>query len=449
MTKFVRCAKYVLFTLLTIVALVIAWALGCATIPFTTRSLGIWGAIGVGGLVIGLSLLGILSLLYLLSKKLPFLRRKYPFILFALAIYMAAAIAIFAFPIKVPPVAAADVPHELITLSKGEQIALYHFQPEKKISDTPILFVPGGPGGPVKDSAMAFMKQLAAQGFDVYAFDHYSGGNSSLNTFNPSLLTIDDEVRRVHEIMSRIGTPQLYVIGHSYAGALLGRVDAQYPEQIAKLVLLDTSPLYDLSNGNLKSAATLDPELAKMLKDYESGTNTETGDSQNGVFQFLPNFSLRENIRATLMLFIKNKYGVPAFGKNDEVSFYIEEFVKIAQGQIITADTPRTFVGLSLAAQAINDSITQSPDYSQALIDAKTSPVLVVHPENGIVPWPIHKDYENFFDSVVFFPLANADHGVWAKPENATIIVNVIRDFLLDRADPALFYTGYTDPFTK
>lgn len=443
MSKFVSFAKYTSFPFLMLVALIISWALGSLTIVLTIPFIGVWGGVAAASLIVGLVFFGFLKLLHKILGNLSLLNHEALITIFAVTTFAAAAIAIFVIPIDTPMIETYNVPHETITLSKGEQIALYHFQPEKKISETPILFVPGGPGGPVVVSAMEFLKQFAAQGFEVYAYDHYSSGNSSLNTFDPSLLTIDDEVRRVHEILNRIGTPQAYVIGHSYAGVLLGRVDALYPEQIAKLVLLDTSPLYDFHNGNLKSAATLDPELAKMLRGAEVTPVINRSPS------LLADLSLRENIRGFLMMLLR-KDGVPIFGKNEEVSFFVEKFIGEAiTGEKITADSPRTFAGLSFVANVlIGDSIAQSPDYSQTLIAANTSPVLVVHPEHG-APWPIHKDYENFFDNVFFLPLANAEHRVWEKPENATLLINVISDFLLDQADSSLFYTDYGDPFKK
>lgn len=428
--------------LITLLLFVMVWSCGGLGIFFLIGRAGVAFTLVVSGTLVAL-------LAYLAVWNLPWAFRSLPergkwlISLLCIAGFSILTIAIFAFPIRIPALNRIKS-YETLNLSEGEKIALYHFAPPgTSVSDTPILFVNGGPGGPLSSSVAKFLSQLAAMGFDVYTFDHYTSGYSQLLGYNLSLLTIADEVRRVHEIMNHLGTPKTFVLGHSYAGALLGRVAAQYPTQIAKLVFLDTSPLYDLGSGNLKSQVTQDPQLAELLKADED--SPEPGNT----IPFVANLSLRENVRGLLMLLMNDVDGKPAFGNNKEWGFYLEAALVAQLGKKTITNSPRRFSGISGVAQLVNEDIARQPDYADALIKANTPPVLLVHPENGVVPWPIHKDYENFFDSVIFLPVPDAEHGVWEKPQNARLLKKSIHDFLLGKTDSTRFYQGRTDPFLK
>lgn len=442
--KFSKGLKAILFLFLLLIGSLISWVCGIFVVYLLTPPLGIWLSVTLAIFLSGLELYGIAKFLFRISKELPFLRNYIPISYILTFIFGVAIVLILWIPIKVPELEPASVPYNIVSLSKGEQIAIYNIKPKKKLYDTPIIFIPGGPGGPVKNSAIDFLKRFVNLGYDVYTYDHYSSGRSSLINYDVSLLTINDEVRRLSEVIDKIGANRVYLIGHSYAGALLGRFSTIYPEQAAKIVMLDTSPLYSLSGGNMKYQKTYDPKLAEMLK-VESSQKGENAISPSSLQ--LPQLSFRENIRVAIMNIWIDENKEPYIGNNEEWSFYTELLISTKSHP---ENTPqKKFTGLSSIAQLINDDMEASLDYSKALINSKTAPLLVVHPENGVVPWPIHKDYENFFDKVNFYPLENADHGVWERAEDADKLVQVINAFFQGIAKSEWFYPGFGDPFEK
>lgn len=430
--------------LATLAVLAAAWVGGGLAVHVLLGPLDGWSTTILAATLAALLALGAANRLPWLSTSLS-PRHKRAAAAAAVVTFLIPTIAVVVVPINVPAITTVR-PYETITLSKGEKMALYHFSPPtgRKADATPVLFVNGGPGGPIATSTASFLEAIAEKGFEVYTFDHYSSGHSSLTTYDPDLLTIDDEVRRVHEIMTRIGTPTA-VIGHSYAGALLSRATGRYPQDIASLVLIDTSPLYDLGTGNVRGAPTKDPELAKLLADDE-GEPTDDGSSSRP--RYIESLSWRENARGYLMETRAGDDGIPTFGSNDEWSYYLETQYRALLGGAESEES-HTFIGLSRVAQLVNTDMERSPDFADALIAANTPPVLVVHPQNGVVPWPIHKDYENFFDSVQFLPVPDATHDVWDTPAANELLVRVIPQFLQGKADLSDFYTARTDPFTR
>ena len=58
---------------------------------------------------------------------------------------------------------------------------------------------------------------------------------------------------------------------------------------------------------------------------------------------------------------------------------------------------------MNYLSNALNtESLEKSPDFTAALKEKNTPPVLVVQPEYGVVPWQMHYQYREYFDDVRF-----------------------------------------------
>lgn len=384
-------------------------------------------------------------------------RKDQTFSTIAILATLSIFIVVFLVPLSVPELTPVSVTPEQITLSKGEEIALFHVAPEEKLSDIPILFVHGGPGGPTTEAPLKLMKDLARDlGRDVYTYDHYSAGRSSFDSADRSLINVDEEARRLNEIVELVGrqadgTVKATIFGHSYAGALIGRYLAWYPGAIDKFVALDTSPLYSLGTGNLKDSSLYNSELESILQEAEAKEDAEVGSISiiGMIGAILRNLSLHEIVRGVFLLGPSFTQG-ESFGANSEASYMLEKgFFNVISGYGRYGVVPEfAFQGVSFEAQAVNASIAESADYSAELISAETPLVLMVHPEKGDVPWAIHKDYESFYPSVTFVLIDGGTHssiyGDDEPPAKETYeyILAFLRDEPIEDA-----YTGIEDPF--
>lgn len=384
-------------------------------------------------------------------------RKDQTFSIISIVVTLGIFISVFLVPLSVPNLEPLSVTPEQIILSKGEEMALFHVAPNEKVSEIPIVFVHGGPGGPTTEAPLKLMKDLANDlGRDVYTYDHYSAGRSSFDNADMALINIDEEARRLNEIINRVGTQadgtvQATIFGHSYAGALIGRYLAWYPGSIDKFVALDTSPLYSLGTGNLKDRPIYDSELESILleskaKEDEEVANINVRGVLGAVFQHL---SLHEITRGAFLLGPSFFEGI-TFGSNPEASYMLEKaFFNVISGYGRYGEVPEfSFQGVSFAAQGVNASILESDDYSATLMAVETPSVLMVHPEKGDVPWAIHKDYENFFSSVDFVLIDEGTHssiyGDDLPPAQQTYqyILSFLRNEPIEDV-----YTGFEDPY--
>ena len=393
-----------------------------------------------------------LSVIYLLWRN-----KDRTFTNIAMLVTLGIFIIVFLVPLSPPDLSPLSVAPEQITLSKGEKIAIFHIAPTEKVSDVPILFVHGGPGGPTTEAPLKLMTDLANDlGRDVYTYDHYSAGRSSFDSADQALINIKEEARRLDEIVNLVGkqadgTVQATIFGHSYAGALIGRYLAWYPGAIDKFVALDTSPLYSLGTGNLKDSPLYNSELESILEENKAKASEEVGNISilgmiGAIFQ---NLSLHEIVRGIFLLGPSFSQG-ESFGANSEASYMLEKgFFNVISGYGRYGEVPEFhFQGISFAAQGVNGSIAVSADYSAELIAAETPPVLLVHPEKGDVHWAYHKDYESFYPSVDIVLIDGGTHSnIYGDDEQpARQTYEYILAFLRDEPISAV-YSGVDDPY--
>lgn len=353
---------------------------------------------------------------------------KLPILLVAY-ILLATAFLPLGTPEQYTPDSNLGVTYELKTLTKGEEMMLYAFD-TNTTKDNVILFVNGGPGGPVSESPLEFLSELNKRGYASYTYDHYSAGRSSLNNPDSSLQTIQDEVRRLDEIIDLISSgKKVDLIGSSYAGALISRYISSHSNKVRTFTAMDTSPIFTLE-GNTKGSDLLNKEYQPLL----NGEDVVGSDDQEYAELFRLKDWPHKNLRKILLLFVKQSNGNYAINSPVEASYLVERL-------FVEGDK---FYGLSWSAQAINDDMLKQDDYYPALIAAQTPPVLVVHPEDGIVPWAIHKDYDSFYDNVTFLPWANAEHGVWE--ERPSELIDRLSEFWSGNVVLGE-YTGIENPF--
>lgn len=386
-------------------------------------------------------------------------RDEIPLMVGAMLTALAVFILVFLVPISVPDLEPLPIDPIDATLSEGEEMVYFHISPTERTSKAPILFVHGGPGGATTPPAVKFLQDLANQtGRDVYTYDHYAGGRSSFEDPNRSLLTIEDEVRRLDEIVDlvsgeAIGADRPTVIGHSYAGALIGRHIAAHPGTFDKYVSLDTSPLYSLSGGNLKDTDLLNPDLEPLL---DAGTSSSPNGggvltTTNGVFA---NLSLREIARGTYLIgptiLGGDGYKPPKFGNSTEAGYFLETFFAAISQAARFGDTDKLSYGaVGIIAQDVNASLTDSPDYAQDLLSVETPSVLSVHPQYGDIKWAFHKDYESFFPRIQYLPIPEGTHtniyGDDEPPARQTLeaVVSFLRNEPINGT-----HTGTEDPFS-
>ncbi|PGU02859.1 alpha/beta fold hydrolase [Bacillus cereus] len=330
---------------------------------------------------------------------------------------------------------------EYIKNHDGDKIAVYIHRPDKPNNLAPILFINGGPGGSPSNNVKNYLDGYMKLGYVVYTFDPIGTGSSPMPKSNSSF-TIADEVENVNDILKSYNISQVNLIAHSYGGNVATRFIEKYTEKVHAYLAVDTAPIYSMQvnypneDQDSKFAKTVEP------------TRKNKKDIKVDPFQLLTDYSsLREIARMFYglgLMQILEKNDIP-YGDNSEYDYFSSLVISVASGYKPTDGKLENRL-YSISNQLITKSLSESPDFTKELRSKNTLPVLVIHPEFGIVPWQIHYKYKEFFNNTKFVTVSGADHGVWNSKLGSKVLVE--DGDLFFRGEPLSDeYTSKENPF--
>jgi pimeloyl-ACP methyl ester carboxylesterase len=323
---------------------------------------------------------------------------------------------------------------EYIKNHDGDKIAVYIHRPDKPNNLAPILFISGGPGGMPRNKVKDYLDSYMKLGYVVYTFDPIGTGSSPIPKSNSSF-TIADEVENVNDILKHYNISQVNLIAHSYGGNVATRFIEKYTAKVNAYLAVDTAPIYSMQvnypneDQDSKFAKTVEP-TRKNKKDIKAA-------------QSLADYSsLREKARmfygVGLMQILK-KNDIP-YGDYSEYDYFSSLLISLNSGyKPIDGKLENRLYFTS--NQLITRSLSESPNFTKELRSKDTPPVLVIHPEFGVIPWQIHYKYKEFFNNAKFVTVPGADHGVWNSKLGSKILVE----------DGDLFFKGepLSDEYTS
>lgn len=350
---------------------------------------------------------------------------------------------IFVFPIKVPEKLEKRPPHTLIDVDKkGNQVAFFEMKSKEPKTTTPILFIVGGPGGSVDNFTFDFLKKYTDLGIDVYTYDPL-GNMESPRAKNPKEdYTIEKEVERIHAVVKKIGSEKVILMGHSFGGNLSARYINKYPETVAKYIAIDTAPIYSTSGNTRK-------ESEKYLLQQQ--------DNQNINFPKIQ-LSLREKIRVGVGHISSAILKTPPYGNKEEYDYLLNKFTDgfhrpeesiTCKNEPKVSDNDKGSVYPSLETFAALDAdLKKTPDFTHELKEkSKDIPVLLFHPECGVVPWEIHVAYKEFFSDVKIIAVPKAGHGIWDTVSGEKMLLDNAAAFIFNQDISSQVWTDNNNPF--
>jgi len=130
-------------------------------------------------------------------------------------------------------------------LSTGSRLAVYHYPPAPGSvrRPRPLLYLNGGPVRGISLLDHGFLRQLAAQGYDVYAYEEAGGGRSGLLPM--SRYTITREVDDLGAFVDKLGRGPIDVLGFSSGAVVLTRALADPPvaARLHRAIIADPGPM--------------------------------------------------------------------------------------------------------------------------------------------------------------------------------------------------------------
>lgn len=120
----------------------------------------------------------------------------------------------------------------------------------------PIIFLQGGPGGPIYDRNIKMLYPLSKEGYDVYLYDQIGSGFSDrLKNIND--YTAERHKRDLEEIIKKIGAEKVILIGQSWGAILATLFIADNPQIVEKAIFTGPGPIQP-QNNQLSDVASPD-----------------------------------------------------------------------------------------------------------------------------------------------------------------------------------------------
>ncbi len=164
-----------------------------------------------------------------------------------------------------------NTPYELASFNWNGQTIKYCSTGLEDSGAPVLLFVHGAPG-----SWEAFKSYLAD--YDLRHKAHLVSIDRPGYGYKVSsqpVLSIEEQADLIKALITHLGSPDVYLIGHSYGGPVVAMVGALYPELVDKVLMV--SPLNDPDNEPVKWYAHLaDLKLSRwLLPHYINVATTE------------------------------------------------------------------------------------------------------------------------------------------------------------------------------
>lgn len=156
-------------------------------------------------------------------------------------------------------------------LPTGSRIAYVKVPAVGTPRSTPVLILHGGPGTP-GDGVPDAGPELAAKGFDVYAYDQVGAGRSS-RLADVNAYTVARHVADLDAIRQRLGAAKVILVGRSWGGALTAQYLAAHPDRVERAVLTSPGAIWEplYPNGPGSPFDHLTPQQAEQVDDLTSG----------------------------------------------------------------------------------------------------------------------------------------------------------------------------------
>jgi proline iminopeptidase len=295
-------------------------------------------------------------------------------------------------------------------LKTGSRIAYTKLSPVRENGLPPIIYLHGGPGGPIYNHNIEQLKPLTDNGFSVYLYDQIGGGLSD-RLDNIEEYTVERHREDLRVIIDKIGSGKVIFIAQSWGAMLATNFISYYPDKVDKLILTGPGPILPI-NYALKSIVA--PDSLELKAPHYS--------NQDGNKK-------AHNLRTKL---IKNWAHIT--GKKlasdqeaDQFATYLNSFLN----KSMYCDTSLSVnieagSGYYVQLATVKDfhSIPNRRDQLKKL----KHPVLILKGQCDNQAWGYTEEYLKLFQNSELKIIPNAGHGL--STEQPELYLKYIRDFL-------------------
>ncbi|CAM5636348.1 alpha/beta fold hydrolase [Streptomyces purpurascens] len=258
------------------------------------------------------------------------------------------------------------------TLDTGSRVAVYHYPPAKTGTRHPVPFVylNGGPVRGISVQDHRFLRLLARQGHDVYAYEQAGGGRSDLLPMEQ--YTISRTVRDLAAFVDRLDKGKVDVLGFSSGGVVLTRAlaDPRVAARLHRAVIADPGPM---DGPTARIAGHKGRSTARDLAPAMTGPRST----------HLPRYAVAFGLMRLGLLtpdtgLIGQAEGDNAFTAADLGSDTASAYCARDAHRIPTEDTAQNFSFSPAASLRVQQTIKDSPSLAPRLRHSKTPAMLMI-----------------------------------------------------------------------
>ncbi|MFE1771991.1 alpha/beta fold hydrolase [Streptomyces sp. NPDC059008] len=257
-------------------------------------------------------------------------------------------------------------------LATGSRVAVYHYPPARPATRHPVPFVYLN-GGPVRGISVLdhrFLRLLARQGYDVYAYEQAGGGRSDLLPMGQ--YTISRSVRDLAAFVDRLGKGRVDILGFSSGGIVLTRAlaDPRVAARLHRAIIAEPGPMDGptariTGHKGRESARDLAPAM--------------TGPRSTRVPRYAVAFGLlRLGLLSPDTGLIGQAEGDNAFAAADLGSDTASAYCARDAHRIPVEDTERNFSFSPAASLRVQRTIEASPSLAPRLRHSRTPAMLMI-----------------------------------------------------------------------
>lgn len=281
---------------------------------------------------------------------------------------------------------------------------------------TPVIFLQGGPGGPVFDKNIDVLRELSKNGYDIYLYDQVGCGHSN-RLENISEYTVERHKQDLEEIIKIIGAEKVILIGQSWGAMLAMQYLGGHRDKIEKIILTGPGPILPVK----KELETLKAPDSLGLKS-PAFTNRQGNEKAN-------------NLRTCFVSYCARNFNLKIAGNEEMDNFaaYLNyELNKSTVHDTTKLSGPKAGYGYYMHLKTVQ-SFEQVPDERIKLKQCPV-PLLILKGQYDSIKWGYLTEYLELFTNHQLVIIPNAGHSITS--EQPELYLETIRNFLNTDSHP-------------
>jgi len=295
-------------------------------------------------------------------------------------------------------------------LSSGSIIAYTLAEGKKEKMPYPVIFLQGGPGGPIYNRNIEILSRLSEYGFDVYLYDQVGSGFSK-RLENISDYTAERHKKDLEEIIDIIGSEKVILIGQSWGAILAVLYTADNPDRVDKIVFTGPGPIFPI---NKKLANLQAPDSLNLKSPLYSNAMAN---------------SSAQNFRIRFISFLAKTFGVKLASDREVDDF--QTYLNFLLSKSTVCDTtkvPRPEAGGGFYAQLMTVNSLNEITNPRPKLRNSPIPILVMKGQCDNQKWGYTNEYLETFPNHRLIVVPAAGHSI--SIEQPEIYIQTIREFL-------------------